>query len=78
MYMKDWIRKLHQILTINDRKILLDLGKVSHSKAEQIAEREYERYKKIQDKLEIANIKKLEGEIKQVITPKAKSPKRKK
>ncbi|MEP7235499.1 MAG: virulence RhuM family protein [Ignavibacteriota bacterium] len=73
MYMRDWIMKLHQILTINDREILLDLGKVSHSKAEKIAEREYEKYKKIQDSLEIANIKKLEVEIKQVTTPKSKS-----
>lgn len=36
MYMKDWIKKLHDILTINEREILLDAGKVSHHLAEKL------------------------------------------
>ena len=51
MYMKDWTKKLHDILIINEREILLDSGKVSHNKAEKIADKEYEKFKKIQDKL---------------------------
>jgi len=33
MYMKDWIKKLHDILTINDKKILTSAGKISHELA---------------------------------------------
>ncbi len=30
MYMSDWIKKLNDILTINDNKILEHTGKISH------------------------------------------------
>jgi len=42
MYMKDWIEKLHGFLTINNRKILKDAGKISHEDASKKAEKEYE------------------------------------
>ncbi len=48
MYMKDWIEKLHGFLSLNDREILLNAGKVSHQLAAEKAEREYERYNKMQ------------------------------
>lgn len=48
MTMKDWIEKLHGFLTINDRNILQDAGKISHELMVEIAERKFEEYKKIE------------------------------
>ena len=76
--MKDWTKKLHDILTINDREILLDAGKVTHDKAEQIAGSEYEKFKKLQDKLSIENLKQLEEGVKKVIPTKQIEKKKKK
>lgn len=45
MYLRDHIEKLHEILKINERPILPNTGKMSHKKAKQIAEREFEKYK---------------------------------
>ena len=42
MYMNDWIEKLHGFLTINDREILANAGKISHQLALETAEKEYE------------------------------------
>ena len=42
MYMKDWIEKLHGFLTLNDRDILLNAGKISNELALTHAEDEYE------------------------------------
>lgn len=44
MYMADWIKKLNDILTINDNEILEHAGKISHQMAVQLAEMEYEKY----------------------------------
>ena len=38
MTMQDWIDKLHGFLTLNDRTILMDAGKISHELAKQYAE----------------------------------------
>ncbi len=46
MYMKDWIDKLHAFLQINNKNILNDAGKISHDLAVQIAERNFDEYKK--------------------------------
>ncbi|ETR71909.1 MAG: hypothetical protein OMM_02134 [Candidatus Magnetoglobus multicellularis str. Araruama] len=43
MYMKDWIKKLDAFLSINDREILENAGKISHEMAKQIADDEYEK-----------------------------------
>ncbi len=42
MHMKDWIKKLNDFLTINDREILAHAGKVSHEEALKKAEKEYD------------------------------------
>lgn len=47
MYMKDWLEKLHGFLSLNDREILLDAGKISHELAVQFAEKEYEKFRLI-------------------------------
>jgi hypothetical protein len=44
MYMKDWITKLNGFLTLNDRAILDDAGKVSHELAKVLAEKEYDKF----------------------------------
>ncbi len=46
MTMNDWIKKLHGFLTINDRNILRDAGKISHELAIELAEKEYDKYYK--------------------------------
>ncbi len=50
MTMKDWVQKLEAFLTINNRKILTDAGKISHELAKEIAEFEFEKFKKLQQK----------------------------
>ncbi len=45
MAMNDWIEKLHGFLTINDRNILQDAGKISHEMMKEIAEKKFDEYK---------------------------------
>ena len=42
MHMADWIAKLDGFLTLNDRHILRDAGKISHQMAKELAEGEYD------------------------------------
>ena len=42
--MTDWIKKLNDILTINDNEILEHAGRISHEMALQLAETEYDKY----------------------------------
>jgi hypothetical protein len=44
MTMHDWITKLHGFLTLNDRDILTNAGRISHELAKETAEAEYEKY----------------------------------
>ena len=50
MYMKDWIDKLHGFLQINNKDILKGWRKVSHELAVEIAERNFDEYKKVKQK----------------------------
>jgi len=45
MYMRDWIKKLDDFLTLNDRNILKGMGKVSHQLAEEMAGKQYEKFR---------------------------------
>ncbi len=45
MNMSDWIKKLHGFLSLNDREILDNAGKISHDIAFDFAEKEYEKFK---------------------------------
>jgi hypothetical protein len=49
MYMKDWVEKLNAFLKFNEQDILSDTGKVSHEIAFALAEKEYEKFRKMQD-----------------------------
>ena len=53
MTMKDWIEKLHGFLTINDRNILQDAGKISHELMKEIAEKKFDEYKQIEAKQDV-------------------------
>ncbi len=48
MTMSDWIDKLHGFLTINDRNILQDVGRISHDLMKEIAEKKFEEYTQIE------------------------------
>ena len=58
MYMSDWIKKLNDILTINENEILEHTGKISHELAIQIAENDYEKYNA--DRIKAADLKAFE------------------
>ncbi len=67
MYMADWEKKLHDFLTLNEKQILLDAGKISHQLAIELAEREFDKFNKKQ--IEISDqqaMKNLEGELKKL------------
>lgn len=51
MTMKDWAEKLNAFLQFNQKDILHDAGKVTAAIAKSFAEKEYDRYKPIQDSL---------------------------
>mgnify|MGYP000963949333 FL=1 len=50
MTMKDWAEKLNAFLKFNQKDILQNSGKVTAEIAKEFAEKEYEKYKPIQDK----------------------------
>lgn len=50
MRMIDWVKKLDGFLELNERNILEHSGKISHQMAIELANREYEKYCKIQKK----------------------------
>ena len=53
MTMNDWIEKLHGFLTINDRNILQDAGKISHELMKEVAEKKFEEYKQVEAKQDV-------------------------
>ena len=64
MYMRDWIEKLKQVLTMNDKNILEHAGSISHKLALQKAAGEYDKYREVQKQLErLESIKELEQDI---------------
>jgi hypothetical protein len=67
MYMSDWIKKLNDILTINDNEILEHAGKISHEMALKLAEMEYEKYNAERIKADdLKALEELDEEIKQL------------
>lgn len=44
--MKDWVERLRMVLTMNQRSVLEDAGRISHELAKRKASEEYEKYKK--------------------------------
>lgn len=50
MKMVDWVKKLNAFLRFSEYEILTNAGTISHKVAEQLALKEYGKYKRIQDK----------------------------
>lgn len=69
MRMTEWVQKLDAFLQFNEYKVLHDAGKVSHEVAKRLAEKEYEKYRVIQDKNFESDFDK---ETKKIISPKKK------
>jgi hypothetical protein len=53
MKMNDWIDKLHGFLNINDHDILGDSGKISHDLMEQIVNKRYSEFQKLEARKDI-------------------------
>jgi hypothetical protein len=51
MHMKDWVEKLDAFLRFNEKEVLSHQGLVSHDVAIALAEKEYEKFQIVQDKL---------------------------
>ena len=62
MTMEDWAKYIDRFLTMDDRKLLQDNGKVSAEEAKEFAESEFEKYRIVQDRLFISDFdKEIEG-----------------
>lgn len=68
MTMEDWEKRLNSFLTLWDRDILQDAGKVTAELAKQHALTEFEKYRVIQDRLfqsDFDSFLQLEGNLKE-------------
>lgn len=67
MYMKDWVERLREVLSMNRQSILEHAGSISLDIALQKANEEYEKYKITQKQIErLESIKELEQDIKKL------------
>ena len=66
MKMNDWINSVEEVFKINMYDILNDKGSISHDKALEKAEKEYEKYQIIQDKKYISDFDKLVNGIERI------------
>ena len=67
MYMKDWIQRLDVILQLNGRELLTHAGKISHDRALEKSNEEYEKYKIAQQAIEKEqSLKEIEEDIKKL------------
>ncbi len=64
MKMVDWIGRLDGFLAFNEYDILKDAGKISASVAKKIAEKEYEKFRVIQDRVYKSDFDKVVEEVK--------------
>lgn len=69
MTMKDWIKKLNAFLKFSEHEILTNAGKISHEVAEELALKEYEKYRLIQDKNYVSDF---DREVKKLLNSKKK------
>jgi hypothetical protein len=67
MYMKDWIKRLNDILTINDREVLEHAGRIRKELADELAGKEYEKFKEHQQALEKSeSVQQLEADLEKI------------
>jgi hypothetical protein len=72
MNMKDWVGKLDAFLTFNDYDILKDAGKMRAEVVKKFAEREYEKFRVIQDKEYKSDFDKMVEDVKKGELPSEK------
>jgi hypothetical protein len=72
MTMKDWVEKLNAFLKFSEYEILTSAGKISHEVAETLALKEYEEFRKVQDKNYISDF---DLEVKKLLDTKKKKRK---
>lgn len=71
MYMADWIKRLDSILQLNGRELLTHAGKISHQKALEKSEAEFEKYRVTRKALEKEeSLKEIEDDIRKLGKPK--------
>ena len=67
MYMRDWVERLRMVLTMNQRSILEDAGRISHELAVQKANEEYQKYQvKRLEEQHVESLKELESDLKKL------------
>lgn len=63
MYMNEWVNKLNDFMTLNDKEILEHAGRISAKMAKELAELEYEKYRNkmigLEDTKEIKELEKI-------------------
>lgn len=65
MYMRDWVERLRMVLTMNQRSILEDAGRISHELAKQKANEEYQKYQhQLKEEEHLQSLKELESDLK--------------
>jgi len=67
MYMQDWVSRLNAILTLNEKNVLDNAGKIRMKVAQETANEEYLKYQEKQKKIEAReSLKDLENDIKKI------------
>ncbi len=72
MTMEDWVDKLNAFLKFNGQEILHNAGKISHKVAQELAYKEYEKYRIKQDKIYVSDFDKFIDSIKLISDKKNK------
>ena len=64
MTMNDWVERLNAFLQFNGKEILKNAGKISQKVAQELAYKEYDKYRLKQDKIYVSDYDKFIEEIK--------------
>lgn len=64
MTMNDWVERLNSFLQFNEKEILKNSGKISQKVAQELAYKEYDKYRLKQDKIYVSDYDKFIEEIK--------------
>ena len=71
MYMADWVERLRMVLTMNQRSILEDAGRISHELAMEKANEEYRKYQMVlREEEHLESLRELEQDLKELSHPK--------
>ncbi|MDZ4703784.1 MAG: RhuM family protein [Saprospiraceae bacterium] len=67
MYMRDWVKRLNDILTINERQILEHAERITKQLADELAEKQFQQFKvKQQEMSKAESLKELESDLKKL------------